>query len=260
MDKTVQTLPQTDYHLPDVQHVEASRPLKWLAAGWSDLMRTPATGLLYGAIFALLGFGLYTVSDGAPHFAMTYVAGFFLVGPFLATGLYAVAHRLEHNHPAHLGHALTAWHRSGLQMGIYAALIAFLMVFWIRFAWLMIGLAYHQGGAVGFGEMMSGITGGSLSYLALYVALGAVFAAFVFSISVVALPMLQDRRVDIVTAILTSLKAVRRSPGAMLVWAALIVGLVAVGFATLLIGLVVTFPLLAFATWHAYRDLLPRQH
>ena len=262
MDKTIQTLPQTELHLPDIHRVEAMRPFQWLAAGGRDLRRAPATGLLYGALFALLGYGLYSVSEGAPNFVMTYVAGFFLVGPFLATGLYAVAHRLEHHQPAHLGHALSAWHRSGLQMGIYAAMLGFLMVFWIRLAWLMIGLAFQQGGALGFSDMTNAASGGAfgLSYLALYLVLGAAFAALVFAISVIALPMLQDRRVDIVTAMLTSLKAVRLNPGAMIVWAALIVGLTLIGFATLLLGLVVTFPLLAFATWHAYRDLIPRQH
>lgn len=262
MDKTVQSIPQPEYHLPDINSVAASRPLQWLGAGWRDLTKTPFTSLIYGAIFALAGWGLYLVSEGAPHFAMTYVAGFFLVGPFLATGLYAVAHRLEHGRPAHLYHALSAWHRSGLQILIYTAIIAILAMFWIRFSWLFIGLVFHQGPALGISDSIGAITGGGrdLSYFVIYLALGAVFAALVFAISVVALPLLQDRRVDIVTAMLTSLRAVRQNLGAMVLWAALIVAITAIGFASFLVGLVITFPWLGYATWHAYRDLVPRQH
>lgn len=258
MDKTLHTDAHLGPQLPDIHLVEATRPFKWLAAGWRDIAHSPVTALVYGAVFALLGWGLYSLSDGAPHFILTYVAGFFLVGPFLASGLYAVAHRLEHHHPATLYHAVTAWHRSGLQMVIYTALIGFLMVFWVRLAWLLVGLMYTQGPAVSIGELLGSATG--LEYMALYLALGGIFAALVFAISVVALPMLQDRRVDIITAMLTSLTVVKHNPGAMAVWAALIVGLCAIGFATYLVGLVVIFPLLGYATWHAYRDLVPRHH
>lgn len=261
MDKTIHSVSQPEYHLPEVERVAVARPLAWIAAGWRDLLKTPSIALIYGAVFALLGWGLYAVSEGAPHFTITYVAGFFLAGPFLAAGLYAVAHRLEHGKPASLYHALTAWHRSGLQMLIYAAIIAILMVFWIRFSWLFIGLVFHQNPTLGMAESIGALSAtDDLGYLAIYLALGAAFAALVFAISVVALPMLQDRRVDIVTAMLTSLRAVRRNPGSMLLWAVLVVALTAVGFATLLLGLVITFPLLGYATWHAYRDLVPRQH
>ena len=262
MDKLIHPVPEYPGDtLPDVRTVPASRPFHWLNQAWHDLGQTPITSLVYGGLFALLGWGLYSVGEGAPHFIMTYVAGFFLAGPFLAIGLYAVAHRIEHHKPANLWHALTAWHRSGLQVAIYAALIAFLMIFWIRLSWLVIGLAFVQGEHIGLDTLMQAIGGGAgFNYFVIYLLLGALFAALVFSLSVVALPMMQDRRLDIVTAMLTSLKAVRKNPHAMLVWAALIVGLAAIGFATFLLGLVIIFPVLGFATWHAYRDLVPRRH
>ena len=262
MAKTLHSHIHYGPELPAIHHVDAARPFQWLARGWHDFTHAPVTSLLYGAFFALLGWGLYSVSQGAPHFVLTYVAGFFLVGPFLASGLYTLAHRLEHQHPATLYHALTAWHRSGLQMAIYVALIAILLMFWIRFTWLMIGLAFEQGVTLDMSAMLGAVSniGPGFEYLSMYVILGALFAALVFSISVVALPMLQDRRVDIVTAMLTSLQAVRQNPGAMVVWAVLIVALTAIGFATYMIGLIVTLPLLGYATWHAYRDMVPRHH
>ncbi len=262
MAKTLHTDVHFGPDIPEIHHVDASQPFHWLARGWYDFTHAPVTSLLYGAFFALMGWGLYAVSEGPPHFVLTWVAAFFLAGPFLASGLYTLAHRMEHNHPATLYHAVTAWHRSGLQMAIYVALIAFMMLFWVRFTWLMVGLAFDSGVAIDMGAFASKLTtlGPGFEYLGMYAVLGILFAALVFSISVVALPMLQDRRVDIVTAMITSLVAVRTNPGAMAVWAGLIVALTVIGFATYMIGLILVLPLLGYATWHAYRDIVPRHH
>lgn len=89
-----------------------------------------------------------------------------------------------------------------------------------------------------------------------YFAVGGFFATFVFAISVVALPLMLDRRTDAITAAIASLVACGRNPGPMLLWAGCIVLLVAIGFATLFFGLIVTMPLVGHATWHAYRDLV----
>ncbi len=91
-----------------------------------------------------------------------------------------------------------------------------------------------------------------------YVALGALLAALVFALSAISVPMLVDREVDVVTAIATSLKAVKQNPLAMALWAALLVALMALGFATLLLGMIALLPWVAHASWHAYRDLVHR--
>jgi len=86
--------------------------------------------------------------------------------------------------------------------------------------------------------------------------MGAVLALVVFALSVVTVPLVIDRDVSSRVAMRASLRAVARNPLAMLLWAALIVGLTALGFATLLAGMIVVIPLLGHATWHAYRDLV----
>jgi uncharacterized membrane protein len=87
---------------------------------------------------------------------------------------------------------------------------------------------------------------------------GMTLAATVFAVSAVAVPLLMVERVDIVTAALTSIAACRKNPKAMALWAALIAGGMLFGFVTLFFGLVVMFPLIGHATWHAFRDLVER--
>ena len=93
-------------------------------------------------------------------------------------------------------------------------------------------------------------------YALIFVLVGAIIAAAVFAISVVSIPMMLDRKTDFVTAVLTSLTAVRANPGPMVLWAALIVIFTGIGLLTFYLGLALALPLIGHATWHAYRDLV----
>ena len=90
----------------------------------------------------------------------------------------------------------------------------------------------------------------------LWLALGGVMAAPMFASSVVAMPLLLDRRVDVLQAVLTSWQAVLTNPLPLALWAALLMGLTVLGLGTLLLGLIVVLPILGHASWHAYRDLV----
>ena len=92
-------------------------------------------------------------------------------------------------------------------------------------------------------------------FVVAYVLVGALVATAVFVLTAIAIPMLADRDVDAFTAMATSVKAVRTNPGAMAVWALLLAAMMAVGFATVLLGMIVLLPWAGYATWHAYRDL-----
>ena len=131
------------------------------------------------------------------------------------------------------------------------------MLTWIRLA-IMIFMLYWGLTPPSFEDLVVNtfLRLESLPFLVLGTAVGAVFAAIAFSISAVSLPMLLDRRVDVITAVVTSVRAVRENPVPMLLWAALIAGFTAAGLATLYLGLVVTMPLIGHATWHARRDLV----
>jgi uncharacterized membrane protein len=103
---------------------------------------------------------------------------------------------------------------------------------------------------------------GSLGYMSAgqlfaWAAMGGVLAVFCFSLTVIAVPLILDRQASVQEAMRGSLTAVARAPGACAVWALLIAGLSALGFATALLGFIVIYPLLGFASWHAYRGLRP---
>jgi uncharacterized membrane protein len=131
------------------------------------------------------------------------------------------------------------------------------MLTWIRLA-IMIFMLYWGLTPPSFEDLVVNtfLRVESLPFLVVGTAVGAVFAAFTFSISAVSIPMLLDRRVDVITAVVTSVRAVRENPVPMLLWAALIAGFTGAGLATLYLGLVVTMPLIGHATWHARKDLV----
>jgi len=131
------------------------------------------------------------------------------------------------------------------------------LILWERVAAIIFALFY--GGEVRDMNTLAAdvlFSGRYIPLLVAYFGAGGLFALTVFVFGVITAPMLLDRDVDVVTAALTSLRCCLANPRAMLVWAALIALLTAVGFATLMLRLVVVFPLLGHASWHAYRDMV----
>jgi len=229
------------------------QPLSWLKSGWDDFKGSWSYSLAYGVVFALLGYALVHVGWPRPHMAMTLTSGFLLVSPFLATVFYDLSRRREQPGTApfaSIGENLSS-------IGLFALLLMFIFSAWERISAILLGM--HLGSSpVPEASLAWLLSVANLNFVIAVMVVGAVLAVLVFAASVVSLPMLMDRRVDIVTAVMTSLWAVRENPLAMLVWAFAIVLLTGIGIATSFIGLVVIFPILGHATWHAYRDLVQR--
>ena len=129
-------------------------------------------------------------------------------------------------------------------------------LFWERLAAIVFALFYN-GEPLQLSRLaMELMSGRHVALLSAFVGVGATMAAVVYSLSVISAPLLLDRPVDVITATLTSLRCCALNPGPLMLWAALIAALTLLGFATLMLGLVVIFPWLAHASWHAYRDLV----
>ena len=240
-----------------VQRVEASRPLLWLSRGWSDLKRDAGPSLGYGLWVAVFGVALLAVAWRYTYLVPALVGGFLLVAPFVAMVFYALSRQIERGQKIDGGAAVFAWRRNFGSIALWGLVLTLTLILWERVAAIIFALFY--GGEVRDLNTLAAdvlFSGRYIPLLVAYFGAGALFALTVFVLGVITAPMLLDRDVDVVTAALTSLRCCLANPRATLVWAALIALLTAVGFATFMLGLVVVFPLLGHASWHAYRDMV----
>lgn len=245
------------FELPPIRRVGIGGPFHWLARGWEDLARNPSASFAHGLFFALAGLVLLRVALAWPYLFTTAVFGFLLVGPLVAAGIYEISRQRERQRRIGWRLSLRAWRRHGASMGLFAAMLALTSIAWERISAIVFAL-FYGGNAPNLRIFLIDVfLSGRYTALALaWLLAGAVLAAIVFCVSAVAAPMLVDRDVDAATAMATSVKAVRTNPAAMALWAVLIVVLAAIGFATMLVGMVVLLPLLGHATWHAYREMV----
>jgi len=244
---------------PPIREIGVRAPLQWLAAGAADLRRAPAASLFYGSLFALMGWLIVFTFRYAYQYASALTAGFLLVGPFLCVGLYDISRRLERGEPVRLAQTLTAFRKNLGAFGLFAVLLTIVMLVWARASLVVFALFYTSGMPSIANFLARVVSREHWDFIAIYFAVGSVFAAIVFAISVVSVPMMLDRGTDTVVAALTSVRALYENFAPMLLWAILIVLVVGAGFATLFVGLVVAVPIVGHATWHAYRELVGPQ-
>jgi len=227
-------------------------PLQWLAAGWRDFKRAPAIGLFYGACFALMGWALVAVFEYAPAYVLALSAGFLLMGPFLCLGLYEVSARLERGERPDFTASLLAWRRKADALGIFGFVLLVLELLWGRASLVVFALSFD--GMPDFrGSLLKLLDPANLEFIVAYIVVGGIFAALIYAVSVVSIPMILDRQTDAITAGLTSIRLVTMQPGVMIAWGALVTVLVVLAMVPWFAGLLVVGPVLGHATWHAYR-------
>jgi uncharacterized membrane protein len=239
-----------------VRAIPTLRPLGWLGRGWADLKRCPVPGLLHG--LAVAAFGALLIALARQQFWLLTGAftGFLLVAPIVATGLYAVSRALERGQQPTLATALQVWRPNDGRLVVFGVLLAFAGTGWVMTsASLITGFAGAPvNNPADFLRVVVLAPQGML--FESWLALGGVLAAPVFASSVVAIPLLLDRKLGVLAAVLTSWRVVMAHPLPLALWAALIMGLTLLGMATALLGLIVIVPWLSHASWHAYRDLV----
>ena len=226
-----------------------------LAAGWRDFMAHPQYGLFFAAFYAVGGAVLYfgLVSIGRAWWLIPVLGGFPLLAPFAAAGLYEVSRRRELGLPIKWGDILTALKGRGDEQLILMGIIGFVAFsFWMIIAH---GIFAIFMGVSGFSqhsiEML--FTPQALMMLAVGSAVGAVFAAVMFAVTLTSLPMLVDKEVDFITAIIVSLGVVRCNKRVLFLWAVMIAVVLVAAMAPMFLGLFVALPVLGHATWHLYR-------
>ncbi|WP_442881705.1 DUF2189 domain-containing protein [Comamonas sp.] len=234
--------------------VGLTAPLHWLAAGWRDMQRAWSVSLFYGVCFWGMALVLGWVFNASPQYTMSIASGCLLVGPFLAMGLYDTSRRLELGLPPDLAQSITCWDKQLGSMGMLVFVLIVLELLWGRASLVVFAVFFNTGMPSTTGVLQAVFNPENWQFLLAYAVVGGVFAAVVFGSTVVALPLMLDRGTDALTAAITSFRVVFSQTGALLLWAALIVALVAGALAVpWQLPLIVVGPWLGCATWHAYR-------
>lgn len=241
------------------RHLPPTAALGWLRAGWRDLAVKPGLSLAYGlAVFVtslLVLWGLFGLGWDAALFPA--LAGFMIVGPVVAIGLYEKSHALDAGEPVTLQRMIRVRARSGAQVWFVGVLLCLLMLVWMRAAVIVYALFFGYRPFPGLDNiaymLLTTIPGWGM--LVVGTAVGGLFAAFSFAISAFSIPMLLNERTDALTAMGTSVALVWNNLPVMIAWGAIAMVLFVLSLLTGLVGLIVVFPLLGHATWHAYKAI-----
>ena len=244
----------------ELKQVRRDAPWHWLKAGWSDLVKAPRVAISYGLVFVGAGalISLALAAMGMLTAVPVFLYGFALIGPALAIGIYQVSRALERGEAPRFRVIISRFPDRLSQIGFLSILLVMLLLLWVRLAQFLLAAIAPDGPLLPgpfIAFMLSDPNG--LTLLVVGTAVGAVLAGAAFAMSVLAFPMLVDQDVDAVTAMVASFKAVFRQPFVMFTWAWLIAFIIIAGIAAFGIGLAITFPWIALASWHAYRDFSP---
>ena len=253
--------------LPGVRTITLTQPLHWLALAWHDMARCGWISFAHGVVLTLVGAAIMAIAHQRFWLLAGALSGFLLVAPVLATSLYALSRALERGEKADVGVVLKTWlnwqHKHFNKWGNdywclvqFGALLALAGTGWVLTSAALITLLAPVPIATPLDFVRHVVLARDGFLFELWLTLGGMLAAPIFSSTVIAMPLLLDRRVTLLQAVLTSWRVVLANPLPMAFWAALIMGFSLLGLASALLGLIVVIPLLGHASWHAYRDLV----
>jgi len=240
-----------------VHHVAWSRPFAWLALGWRDVWLHPAASLQHGVLIAAFWLLLLVVAGTHPYAIAALISGFMLIGPVLASGLCELSRRQQTGESLTFGASVEGISANSGSLMRFSAVLATLTVLWFVGSVILLDVVLQRPEpSLGDIQYSGFLSAWNTSELVDYLAIGGALALVVLALSVVAVPLMLDRRTGAAEAIRTSVRATAHNLPAMLVWSVLLVVLVGLGFASALLGLVVIVPVMGHATWHAYRDMV----
>ncbi len=249
-----------DHHIPaqfSIKHVAIVRPFNWLILAWQDISLHPKASLAHGLIVTSLLLVTLLITSIHVYVIAAAIIGFMLIGPILSAGLCEQSRQSEQGKPVSFDSSLEGLKRCQSSLIQFSGILLGFTMTWFAISALLllvtIGSALPSLQQLLWGNIFDIITP---MQLALYTVIGGLLASIVFVVSVISVPAIIENNISAIDAMVASVKVVSENIPTMLVWAALIVLLTGLGFMTYLIGMVVIYPLLAHASWHAYRDLV----
>ncbi|NDY95596.1 DUF2189 domain-containing protein [Wenzhouxiangella limi] len=242
--------PTPDAELPMLapcRSLKACAPLRWLKKGWADLKAAPRQSLAFGLIMVALSYAISLAAWlwGNLGLYLGLMSGFVFVGPWLAMTLYAISQRLERGERPSLARSLADCAQSVSATLVFAVILVVVLLIWARAANTLY-IFFPQTSNPDWNDLAW--------FLGIGSAVGALFCLVIFTASAFSLPMLMERKVDAVTAVITSTNAVLRNKPAMALWALIIMAGVLLGIVTAWLAFAVVLPVIGHATWHAYRE------
>lgn len=245
-------------HANRIRKISTAAPFRWLLAGWEDFRHAKPIALTFGLLFA--GISL-AITVGLVQMELSYLiapmwGGFFIVGPAMAVGMYQTSRQLEIGETPTFSSTFFAWKRNRYHILTAGAIQMLFMMVWVRIAIIIFALTFPYV-SLTFSAMVQQalFTPEGWGFLAFGSTVGACFATFAFVAAVVSLPAMLDRKIDIFSAVTLSAVCVFRNVKPLALWACIVVAVTAAGMVTFYFGLVITLPLIGFASWHAYRDM-----
>ena len=252
--------------LPPILPVEPDQPLRWLVLGFRDLTRNPWLSMAHGLAMSLAGLLFTWLAYDRFWLLVGLMSAFMVLAPVLATSLYAMSRAIERGEQVNVQLLVSTWTRWNLRLQTqpdsYWALIRFgLLLGLAALGWVFTSSAFIELMApvpihTPMDFLRHVVASQEHRLFELWLALGGLMAAPVFASSVVSMPLLLDRRVSVLEAVLTSWKTVLTYPSTMALWAFLLMGFCLLGIFSLFLGLILVVPMLGHASWHAYRELV----
>lgn len=232
-----------------------------LSEGWQDFLAKRGDILFIGVIYPAIGLIASAVAFDRNLLPILFplVAGLAFVGPAVASGFYELARRRELGEDPSWSHFLDVVRSdAAVSLGAVAVLLVAIFGFWLWTAWAIYAATLGPESPASLGAFVRDLFTTSEGWWLIVLGnlAGLIFAAVVLTISVVSFPMIVDRHVSAISAVRTSVRAVRRNPRTMLLWGTIVVGLLVLGSIPLFVGLMVVLPLLGYSTWHLYRRVV----
>ena len=246
--------------LPEINEITVADLFQCLQSGWHDYKSAPLVGALFSAFYVLGGYVIISVLffSGDVWWVMPLTVGFPLLAPFAGVGFYATSCLIEHKEPVTWRRVMAcALMERKRQIPWVGAIIVMWFLLYLLISHAIFAITMGLTALTNIGSSLGlFLTPSGIGMMIGEVVVGAGFAFALFTITLLSLPLLLEREVDFITGIITSVQAVMRNLGVLMVWALMISIIMFVSMLPLLVGLFISMPVLGHATWHLYRKLL----